>query len=185
MTRADMTRAEANSREKPALAGADRPVAGGSFDEKVFKAVMRKLAGTACIIATSSDGASHGLTATAVCSVSAEPPRILVVVNRSSRTHPHIDVKRAFTVNLLAEDQQSIAELFASKTPNQFAAVPHETREDSCPVITGAAAYLHCRVEQQIEFDTHTIFIGEVIDGGVAADKPLVYYDAAFWTLQR
>ena len=170
-------------REKAAIEEVSHPVTGQDFDERVFKAVMRKLAGTTCIISTGRDDGLHGLTATAVCSVSAEPPTILVVINRSSRTHPHIDANKAFTVNLLAEGQRAIAELFASKTPDQFAQIEHSRLDDSCPVIDGAAAFLHCRVKHQLDVETHTIFIGEVMDGGVTAEKPLVYYDSGFWTL--
>ena len=171
-------------REQAALEEVSHPVTGKDFDEKVFKAVMRKLAGTTCIISTGSDDDGlHGLTATAVCSVSAEPPTVLVVVNRTSRTHPHIDANKAFTVNLLAEGQNEIAELFASKSPDQFSSVEHRRLEDSCPVVAGAAAFLHCHVRHQHDVGTHTIFIGEVVDGGVTADKPLVYYDSRFWTL--
>ncbi len=169
--------------EQAALASVTHPVEAQKFDEKVFKAVMRKLAGSVCVISTSSDEGLHGLTATAVCSVCAEPPRILIVVNKSSRTHPHIVSKRAFTVNLLAEEQRQVAELFASKTSDQFAAIEHKRLEDSCPVIDQSAAFLHCRVDQEMEVGTHTIFIGEVIDGSVAANKPLIYQDSSFWTL--
>lgn len=176
--------AKPTKEEPAALEEVSHPVAGKAFDERIFKAVMRKLAGTTCIISTGSDDDGlHGLTATAVCSVSAEPPTILVVVNRTSRTHPHIATNKAFAVNLLAEGQSAIAELFASKTPDQFAGVEHRRLDDDCPVVDGAAAFVHCRVEHQLDVGTHTIFVGRVIDGEVTAEKPLVYYDSAFHKL--
>ena len=167
---------------RPQAAPAD---AGSPFDAQLFKRVMRKLAGTVTVFATSSDSGQHGMTATAMCSVSADPPTILIVVNRATRTHPHIDKKQAFTVNVLAEDQVSAAELFASKTDNQFAGVAHHLLSDGCPVIAGAAAYLHCSVESQVDVGTHTIFIGRVIEAGATRAQPLVYQDGQYGRVSR
>jgi flavin reductase len=151
-----------------------------SVDVKMFKSAMRKLAGTVAVIAvTDNDGKSHGLTATAVCSVSVEPPMILIVVNRSSRTHRHIDDQKAFSVNILAEKQSGIADLFASKTENQFSEVSHLSADRS-PAIAEAAAYVRCRVETQFDVASHTIFIGRVIDSHASDDKPLIYQDAKY-----
>jgi flavin reductase len=151
-----------------------------SVDVTMFKSVMRKLAGTVAVIAvTDEDGKSHGLTATAVCSVSVDPPMILIVVNRSSRTHHHIDYQKAFSVNILAEEQSGIADLFASKTEDQFSKVSHLSVAQS-PAIAEAAAYVRCCVEAQFDVATHTIFIGRVIDSCVSDDRPLIYQDAKY-----
>jgi flavin reductase len=171
--RQDATRRDGQEQDREG-AGASAVTAG------IFKAVMRKLAGTVCVISTSDGEGLHGLTATAVCSVCAEPPTILVIVNQSSRTHPHIDARKSFTVNLLAEEQRSIAELFASKGSDQFSHVAHRRLADSCPVIDGAAAFLHCRVEQQINVGSHTIFIAQVLDGDADTRPPLVYENGSF-----
>lgn len=149
-------------------------------DAQLFKAVMRKLAGTVAVFATASEGGLHGMTATALCSVSADPPTVLIVVNRSARTHPHIRRKQAFTVNLLADDQLAVAELFAAKSDDPFAEVAHRRLHDGCPVIDGAAAYLHCTVQSQHDVGTHTIFIGRLVDAGAGAGQPLVYQDGKY-----
>jgi flavin reductase len=151
-----------------------------SLDAQVFKTVMRKLAGTVTVISTSNDAGLHGMTATAMCSVCAEPPTILIVVNRSTRTHPHIDAKKAFAVNILSEEQLDVAELFASKSLDQFASIDFSRMDDGCPVIAEAAAYLHCSVEDQFDVGTHTIFIGRVIGAGATTEPPLVYQDAKY-----
>ena len=149
-------------------------------DGQLFKAVMRKLAGTVGVFATASDDGLHGLTATAMCSVSADPPTVLIVVNRSSRTHPHIHRKQAFTVNLLADDQLAVAELFAAKNDDPFGKIAHRRMSDGCPVIEGAAGYLHCAVQSQHDVGTHTIFIGRLLDAGAGTAQPLVYQDGKY-----
>ena len=149
-------------------------------DAPRFKTVMRKLAGTVAVFATASDEGLHGMTATALCSVSADPPTVLIVVNRSARTHPHIHRKQAFTVNLLADDQLAVAELFAAKSDDPFAKVAHRRMADGCPIIEGAAGYLHCAVEQQHDVGTHTIFIGRLLDADAGSAQPLVYQDGKY-----
>ena len=150
------------------------------FDPQVFKAVMRKVAGTVTVIATASETGLHGMTATAMCSVSADPPLVLIVVNRSARTHLHIDTKKAFTINILGEHQLDIATLFATKGDDQFAQVEHHLLADGCPIIVDVAAYVHCVVQSQLDAGTHTIFVGRVLDAGTSAAPPLVYQDARY-----
>src|SRR5579859_5617885 len=76
-----------------------------SIDADTFRSVMRQVVGSVAVIATEGNGALHGFTGTAVCSVCVSPPMILIVVNKSARTHPHIDRKGVFAVNILADDQ--------------------------------------------------------------------------------
>ena len=153
------------------------------FDPLVFKAVMRKVAGTVTVIATASDSGLHGMTATAMCSVSADPPLVLIVVNRTARTHLHIDTKKAFTINILGEEQLEVANLFASKEDDPFAQVGHRLLADGCPVIADVAAHVHCVVDSQLDAGTHTIFVGRVLDAGTSAALPLVYQDARYGRL--
>lgn len=149
-------------------------------DVDTFRGVMRKLAGSVTVITTEGQGSLHGFTATAVCSVCAEPPTILIVVNRSARTHPHIEKKGAFAVNILADHQVELANLFASKSSEQFAKVNHAVSPNGVPVIQGAAAFIECQIKEQYDVGTHTIFIGRVVDGGAAESMPLIYQDAGY-----
>jgi flavin reductase (DIM6/NTAB) family NADH-FMN oxidoreductase RutF len=141
---------------------------------------MRKLAGSVTVITTEDEGSLHGFTATAVCSVCADPPSILIVVNRSARTHPHIDKRGAFAVNILAEEQADLASHFATKSPNQFDGVEHTVTPRGVPIISAAAAHIECRVDQKYDVGTHTIFIGHVIAGSTEMAAPLIYHDAQY-----
>ena len=85
-----------------------------SIDAAAFKKGMRHLAASVTLITTRHDGLRGGLTATAVCSVSAEPPQILVCVNRTASAHDTIGQARIFCVNILAPEHRKIAERFAA-----------------------------------------------------------------------
>lgn len=152
----------------------------GPVDAEAFRAVMRQLAGSVTVITTESDGQLHGFTATAVCSVCATPPTILIVVNKSARTHPHIDRRGVFAVNILAANQKGIAEHFATKGDNQFSLVDFTLSTRGVPLINDAAAHLECEIESRVEVATHTIFVGRVIGTDAECTAPLIYHDARY-----
>ena len=84
-----------------------------SVDATAFKRGMRHLAASVTLITTRHRDLRGGLTATAVCSVSAEPPQILVCVNKTASAHDPIGEAGFFCVNILAPDHRKIAERFA------------------------------------------------------------------------
>jgi flavin reductase (DIM6/NTAB) family NADH-FMN oxidoreductase RutF len=86
---------------------------------------MRQLATSVTVITTDFGGSSHGMTATAVCSVCADPPTILIVVSRSARTHPIIVESGIFVVNILARNQSALSDRFAGKIVDQFAGIDY------------------------------------------------------------
>ena len=85
-----------------------------AIDAEKFKALMRVFGSSVVVITVSHNGQDHGMTATAICSVSADPPQILVVINRSNRSHAIITQAKRFTVNILAEHQSGLGQRFSS-----------------------------------------------------------------------
>jgi flavin reductase (DIM6/NTAB) family NADH-FMN oxidoreductase RutF len=86
------------------------------LDNQVFKEAMRRLAASVCVITAQDDNGPHGCTATAVCSLSAEPPSLLCCLNKTSRTSLAISSARTFAVNVMALPDMEIANIF----PNKF-----------------------------------------------------------------
>jgi flavin reductase (DIM6/NTAB) family NADH-FMN oxidoreductase RutF len=154
------------------------------LDPERFRQIMRNLAGAVCVVSTSGARGTHGLAATAVCSVCAEPPTLLAIVNQSSRTHPHIRQNRTFSINILSEKQLSIAMLMSSKSNNQFTQVQHKVAEGGNIQIDEALSQLHCRVVAEHDIGTHTVFVGRILSGTIGAGKPLVYFNGEFETLK-
>ncbi|WP_336490810.1 flavin reductase family protein [Methylobacterium nigriterrae] len=150
-----------------------------------FKPVMRRFA--ACVnVITSVDGETkNGMTATAVCSVSADPPSVLIIVNKSSRSHALISRSQAFGVNVLSSEQEDIASHFASKSADPFAEIDHWIGRTGCPIICDADAYLECSVVKETDFGTHTIFIGQIVSCDVSSKPPLLYHEGRFCGLQQ
>ncbi len=156
-----------------------------SVDADAFRSVMRQLVGSVTVITTEGSDQLHGFTATAVCSVCADPPTILIAVNQTARTHPHIDTKGAFAVNILSEDQRGLAEHFATKGENQFESVSYKLGLSGVPLLDSAAAHLECIVHQRIPIGTHTLFVGHVVGTGVERRSPLVYHNARYGMIEH
>jgi flavin reductase len=145
-----------------------------------FKLVMRRFAASVNVI-TSADGArKNGMTATAVCSVSADPPSALIIVNKSSRSHPIIDGTKAFAVNVLSSNQRQIASHFASKLADPFAEMDYSIGKTGCPIIAGTDAHIECTVIEQMDIGTHTIFVGKIVSAAAASGEPLLYHEGRY-----
>ncbi len=149
-------------------------------DPAAFKAAMRRHAAGVTVVTSRHGATVNGMTATAVCSVSAEPPLVLVVLNRSSASHGVVSRGGAFALNFLSEDQSDLAAYFAGRDGKSFDAVPHRIGASGCPLIEGCAARLDCVLESQHNAGTHTIFVGRVLHAETSDRAALVYGDAAF-----
>jgi flavin reductase len=141
-----------------------------------FKAVMRRFAANVNVITSANGKILNGMTATAVCSVTTEPPSVLVIVNRSNRSHPIIKLSNAFAVNVLSAEQKHLAQHFASRPADPFASVDHFIGKTGCPIIKGADAFLECVVMQETEVGSHTIFVGRVVASQTFNEQPLLYH---------
>jgi len=146
----------------------------------LFKALMRKIASSVAVITTCHDAHLHGMTATAVSSVSADPPAILIVVNRSARSHALISASKAFNVNILSAHQSELSGRFASKQDDSFDGVAYSFGGNGAPILDGAVASIECRTALETDFGTHTIFIGHVVGGSICAGDPLIYQDGSY-----
>lgn len=156
----------------------------------VFKLAMRRLAAGVTIITTCHDGERCGLTATAVCSLSADPPQLLVCVNRSAHAHDIIKRGANLCVNLLARRHKALAARFAGQKKGvygeeRFRAGKWTTLKTSAPVLDDALASFDCVVRETVESSTHTIFIGNVVDVRLRAEgHPLLYAGGSYAGLQ-
>lgn len=161
--------------------------AGSGVDAGAFRAGMSRVGG-ACTIITASHGDERaGLTATAVCSVSAEPPRLLVCVNRNVRAHQLIGDSGWLGVNVLDAGHQDLAKRFAGMVQgvvgaDRFLAGDWRDSPHGVPVLRDALVSFECRVVEATVSGTHSIFLCEVTDVAAAdtASSALVYFNRSF-----
>ncbi|MBS0517196.1 MAG: flavin reductase family protein [Proteobacteria bacterium] len=157
-----------------------------SIDAAAFKKGMRHLAASVTLITTRYRDQRGGLTATAVCSVSAEPPQILACVNKSASAHDPIADAGFFCINILSPDHRKIAERFAGmhgiEGDDRFIDLGEwSTLTTGAPVLKGCPVSFDCRLVTKVPAGTHTVYIGEIVDVALdPAASPLLYADGAF-----
>ena len=148
-----------------------------------FRNAMRRFASTVSIVTVRNGAERHGTTATAVTSVSMDPPSMLVCVNRESRLHGHLEAGERFCVNLLHVDNLEASRLFASplSSADRFACGDWQTDAASVPYLADAQANVFCIKDKAVEYGSHTIFIGRVVDVRTREDvAPLLYQNGCY-----
>lgn len=125
------------------------------------------------------DGSVKGLTSQTFVGLSTEPPLIMISLARTSRTVPALLRARAFVVNFLGAQAQTISERFASKDEDKFHGVAWVASEiaGGAPILREqSVAYAECTVVEVHEGGDHWIFVGRVDGGAMLGGSPLLYY---------
>ncbi|MFN8533104.1 MAG: flavin reductase family protein [Dehalococcoidia bacterium] len=153
-----------------------------AIDPTQFRQVLARFASGVTVITAFDEGRLHGATASAFCSLSLDPALVLVCLDLKSNTKNLIDRSGLFGVNILADVQRWHSDLFAKKSVSDadLARVTHRHSEHGMPILDDTIAYLECRVERKYPGGDHEIYIGEVLDGGLRAGRPLIYFEGKY-----
>ncbi len=134
--------------------------------ELLFREAMARLTGVVTVITTGEGDKRCGLTATAVCSLSASPPSIVVCVNSSASAHDSIIANGYFGVNVLAPDQAWVADRFAgidgSQGLSRFDGSVWLQQDGGAPLLKDALVSLDCTIAQQLDGYSHSILVGAI-----------------------
>jgi flavin reductase (DIM6/NTAB) family NADH-FMN oxidoreductase RutF len=151
--------------------------------QQVFRDVIGRFASGVTIITTAHEDTDFGTTASAVSSLSMEPPMLLVCMNRTSETAHAVLKAGRFVVNILHEGQADVARHFATKSPDKFHDLAVERGGEGMPLIDEALGRLECRVADTAQGGTHTVFLAHVEHAVATEGRPLAYYRGAFGRL--
>ena len=150
------------------------------LDRRTFLDILGTLPSGVTVVTTlDREQRPHGLTVSAVCSVSAEPPMLLVCIDRRSRTLPILCEAGRFAVNFLRSDREEIARRFASPVSDRFAGLEWREVAPGVPVLDAdILSFAACRLVQQIEAGDHAILVGLAVDGLAPPplSRPLTYF---------
>lgn len=159
--------------------------AGGSFAAEDFRHAMRLLAGGVVVVTTEVDGRPWGLTVSACCSLTAEPPRVLVSLDSRTVSWQSILERGGFGVALLGADQVDVARRCSATGQPKFIeeyVADGGGAEIGSPVVRDALVHLDCAVERSYPVGDHQVVVGRVREG-IASDvsgEPLVYFERRF-----
>ncbi|WP_416356252.1 flavin reductase [Aureimonas phyllosphaerae] len=155
-------------------------------DRSAFRDAMARLGAAVTIVTTDGPGGRTGFAATAVCSVTDDPPTLLVCINRASSAYQPVRRNSRVCVNVLGDEQAEVSRLFGGRTPadERFAAASWRSNASGTPELEGALVSIGCEIETVTEAGTHDVLFCRVVsirsreDGGA-----LIYFDRTYHRL--
>ncbi len=156
------------------------------IDPATFRSVLgRFAAGVTVVTARDASQKDHGMTVSAFCSLSLDPPLALVCIERSADMHDVLATASQFAVNMLASDQEAISRRFADEIDDRFDGIGYGRGITGAALLDGILAYLECDIVARYPGGDHTIIVGEVIAGAAHSERPLLYYRGGYAQLER
>lgn len=142
-----------------------------------FRSALSRFASGVTVVTTKdAAGKFHGMTVSAFCSVSMEPPLVLVSILKTTPCYHAFEESKVFAVNILSEGQQAISNHFANRHDDKFDGIEYEEGIYGLPILNGCLANLECKLRHSYDGGDHTIFVGQIEKATVHEGKPLVYF---------
>ncbi|MBI5493030.1 MAG: flavin reductase [Deltaproteobacteria bacterium] len=138
------------------------------------------------VISTKLGDRVNAMTAAWVSRASFDPPLITVSIGKTRFSHDMIKDSGVFAVNVLGPEHIQTGKHFGLKTgrkTDKFAGMDYDVKATGSPILKDCIAWMDCRVVSSHDAGDHTLFIGEVVDGGVVKEgsAPLVYDKEGFF----
>jgi flavin reductase (DIM6/NTAB) family NADH-FMN oxidoreductase RutF len=152
-------------------------------DPDLFRGTLSNWASGVTVVTSRAGDDVRGMTASAFCSLSLDPPLVLVCIDKSAIMHDFVVKSNNFAINVLAREQEDVSRACASRRVEEsrrLEGIPYHEEATGSPVLDHAIAYLDCRVENAFEGGDHTIFVGRVEAAGARDGEPLLYFRSAY-----
>ena len=143
------------------------------------------MTGVTVVTTVSESGAPVGFTANSFTSVSLDPPLLLVCPGKTLSSFSVFEDCENFVVNILAEDQQDIANLFATPDTDRFSNIAWHKDAAGCPLIEGTAVHFSCSAHQRVEAGDHIVLIGRINEFSNSGCQGLGYSKDGYFSLGR
>jgi len=158
------------------------------IDADTFRSVLGRFAsGVTILTARDADGVDHGMTASAFCSLSLEPPLVLFCVDHSASMHELLLAHPTIGISVLSSEQEPHSRRFASEQDDRFDGIAFTRGEKGVVLLDAALAHMECRIVTHHEGGDHTIFVAEIERAAPQAGdgRPLLYYRGGYAQLTR
>lgn len=152
-----------------------------TVDASSFRRTLGQFASGVTIV-TTRDGSGQplGLTVSAFCSVSLEPPLVLVCIDHRSEANRGLRESGRFAVSVLAEHQQEVSQRFAAPGPLKLDGFAFLDGRRGLPLVPEALAHLECRVRSFHDEGDHAVWVGEVEAAAVRPGSPLLHHAGGY-----
>jgi flavin reductase (DIM6/NTAB) family NADH-FMN oxidoreductase RutF len=157
-----------------------------AIDPDEFRAVLGRFASGVTILTTrDADGRDHGMTVSAFCSVSLEPPLVLACIERNTDMYKILPKATHFGISVLGEGQEALSRRFAELPSGRFDGIGYSRAESGVVLLDDAIGHLDCRKVDRHDAGDHAIYIGEVESASCQQERPLLYYRGGYAQLER
>jgi flavin reductase (DIM6/NTAB) family NADH-FMN oxidoreductase RutF len=160
------------------------------IEAATFRDAMSRLASGVVVVTTRVTGRPWGVTVSACCSISADPPQVLVSLNRNTFAWRAIRERGSFGVTVLRTNQLNLARYCSAPGIPKFIedyldpAAPDD--DTGNPDLPGGLCHLGCRLAKTVSVATHMLLVGGVVSARVdvdAPDDPILYFRREFHSL--
>jgi flavin reductase (DIM6/NTAB) family NADH-FMN oxidoreductase RutF len=158
-----------------------------TIDPDSFRSVLGRFASGITVVTTrDAEQRDVGMTVSAFCSVSLEPPLVQVCVDHAASLYAALVVSKGYGVNILAAEQEALSRRFATaESTRRFDGIGYRRGESGVLLLDDALAHLECRVVASHDTGDHTMFVGEVESATARNARPLLYYRGGYAQLER
>lgn len=140
--------------------------------------------GVAVLTTRGPDDTPHGLTVNAFCSLSLNPPLVLVAIDRICSILETFEKTGHFAINFLTVEQRNLSIRFSEVPEGRFSGVSWSAGSEGVPLIDGTLGSIECRTKDVIDAGDHRALIGEVVAASIAEGDPLVFFRSAYANLK-
>jgi flavin reductase (DIM6/NTAB) family NADH-FMN oxidoreductase RutF len=139
-----------------------------------LRALMSRVPSGVAVVTVDTNGQRVGLTVSSLVVLSLEPPLVAITLSRQAAMHELLREADGFAVSILTEGQERLAQHFARGVPPiaMWQGIAVEAGETGAPLLSGALGWLECRLHNELQVGTHTLFVGEVVRVQLGKDAP-------------
>jgi flavin reductase (DIM6/NTAB) family NADH-FMN oxidoreductase RutF len=156
------------------------------IDSETFRSVLGRFASGVTIVTARDDaGEDHGMTVSAFCSLSLQPPLVLLCVDHEASMHGLLLRHPRFGISILSSSQEAYSRRFAADESVRFDGIAYVRGDSGVVLLEEALAHLECAVREHHDAGDHTLFIAEVERAEARQGRPLLYYRGGYAQLER
>lgn len=156
------------------------------IDPDTFRSVLGRFAsGITIVTARDQRGGDLGMTVSAFCSLSLNPPMVLLCVDHAATMHDLLTKHPPFGVSILSAEQEAYSRRFADPESDRFDGIAYERGESGVVLLTDALAHLECHITAHYAAGDHTIFVADVDRAVPRQGHPLLYYRGGYALMER
>jgi len=125
------------------------------------------------------------MTVSAFCSVSLQPPLVLICIEKTASVYDALTSAPGFVVNILSAKQEQIARRFSIVDIDRFEGVGFSRTQNGIAVLDDVLGIIECRKFALHDAGDHTIILGEVEATRAENGSPLLYYRGGYAQLEH